>query len=288
MKHLKYSRNAVHSIVSDLEFSFNPQEYSRFKFGDQSIVEKFGLELFNYFIKHHFDKIHSEKRLIIYSSPYSSIPTASFYLTQSFKNLLENSQHLESIKVVMGKINRLQTYVVDYGFLDAHQRFELIKNDTYEFEDLPTSEDYLIFIDDISITGSHQLVVENLLSKHKLSNNLLFLYYAQLDSDKIHPSIENFLNYSEVKNLEDTIYLVTSYKFNLNTRFIKFLLCSKESELDLFIERISKFDIEIINQIVHLAYQNGYNKIQAYQDNLNKIQENLSSFNKNINIKAIK
>jgi hypothetical protein len=51
----KNDRYAVHSIVETNQLGFSPVDYSKFKYGDISIAQKFGNELFDYFqryIKH--------------------------------------------------------------------------------------------------------------------------------------------------------------------------------------------------------------------------------------------
>ena len=78
----------------------------------------------------------------------------------------------------------------------AEERFNLIKNDTYELLNIPAVEDICIFIDDISITGTHQRVVEKLLKDNFIETKSLFLYYAKLSNSAICPSFENHLNYS--------------------------------------------------------------------------------------------
>jgi hypothetical protein len=60
-------------------------------------------------------------------------------------------------------IKRCQTHTEDYGALSAIERFNLVKSDTYEFIEISSIKDLCIFIDDISISDTHQRVIEKLL-----------------------------------------------------------------------------------------------------------------------------
>ena len=46
----------------------------------------------------------------------------------------------------LGKINRSQSYTEDYGAMNAIERFDLIKNDTYSFFDEPEENSLCILI----------------------------------------------------------------------------------------------------------------------------------------------
>ena len=160
---LFYPRFAAHSIMDRNNVPINPVEYSKFKFGDTSIANKYGEELIEYFISNLLPWLKKKNgNIIVYSSPYSNIPTSSYYLTRFFLDslalFLENSKN-DKTTLQFGKINRCQTYTEDYGALSAEQRYNLIKNDTYNFYTKPNPSDRIIFIDYIYITGTHQRVI---------------------------------------------------------------------------------------------------------------------------------
>ena len=121
----------------------------RIEFNEEQIIE-----LFEYFISNHSSWLNGKKdTIVIYSSPYSNIPTSSYFLSKAFYDLLENylkEKPNNLFKLKWGKINRCQTYTEDYGSLNANQRYQLIKNDTYVFAQKPSENDSLLFIDDPS------------------------------------------------------------------------------------------------------------------------------------------
>jgi hypothetical protein len=275
---LNNPRYAVHSITNETKFSFSSIAYSKFKFGDYSVAKKFGAELFDYFLAsrvHFFEK--NPKKIIVYSSPYSQVPTSSYYLAAEFFELLKEHLYFQSdeeVELKFGKINRCQTYTEDYGAMDSQQRYNLIKNDTYSFSDVPDDKSFCIFIDDISITGSHQLVVENMLSSYKCFNSCIFLYYAKLDNLDIPASVENELNFCYVNSIENLLDVFLDDSFRFTTRVIKNVLSRNNIEFNFFFETLlRKKRVELISEFYFLALSNKYESIDIYKDNLFSIQK---------------
>lgn len=277
-----YPRYSIHSINNISKPPFSPQDYSRFKFGDYLVAETFAKELFDFFkIQLLDDVLKVTQSIIIYSSPYAHIPTSSCYLTAEFYKLFTN--YLNSIKgnlinVKLGKINRSQSYTEDYGALNATQRYDLIKNDTYSFFDVPEENSLCIFIDDISITGTHQRVIENLMKNSNYTNKSIFLYFAKLDNPQIEPSFENDLNFAFVNSIERLLEVIVSDTFKITTRTTKFILSLKDIDFNLLIESILEYEkYEIISYFYNNAVLNNYEKIAIYENNLIKLRSALNN-----------
>jgi hypothetical protein len=220
-----YNQLAVHSIVDPEIIPFDPIAYSKFKIGDHSIATNYGKELFLVFKKTMLPQlVANNSNFQIYSSPYDKIPTSSFYMTQiffsEFNNYL-NEKNFNKVTVKLSKIQRTQTYSEDYGALSADERYNLIKNDTYKFLNIPSQNDICIFIDDISITGTHQRIIENLLNPLKKNSNNLFLYYAKLNNINISPTFENNLNYFYVTIIQRLVLIILSNSYKITTRTVK-------------------------------------------------------------------
>jgi FMN phosphatase YigB (HAD superfamily) len=283
-KPISNARHALH-IINDIEnIPFSDVEYSKFKFGDYSIAEKYGSELYDYFETNLSKELFANFRsVIIYSSPYAKIPTSSFYLTQTFynlllKNLKNNNQ--TGIDVKFGKIKRCQTYIDDYGAMNADERFELIKNDTYEFITIPKKEDVCIFIDDISITGTHQKVIEQLLCKNAFETNSFFLYYAKLSNPEVCPSFENRLNYAYINDMYKLTQLLTSNSYKITTRTVKYILSQEKKKFNELIDRMLETEnISLLKEMASMSHANEYNDIELYKPNLNQLELSLSEFN---------
>jgi hypothetical protein len=275
------NRHAVHEINNGKNLPFNPDEYSRFKYGDIKIARNYGCELANYFAKAILPQIRS-KEVIVYSSPYTYIPTASLHLTNCFIDRIKELTIGFNFKP--GKIHRIQTYTEDYGSMNASQRYALIKNDTYRIDEPPKFNEHLIFIDDVSITGTHQRVIERLLSKNQIKNEANFLYFSILNDPTVEPDFENYLNYFKVKTMDDLTNLILNSEYSITTRAIKYLLASDEIEFLSFIEAINtSVKKDLLHTIYWASVKNGYNKIPLYCGNLNRLLELLNIADKSSN-----
>lgn len=272
------TRNALH-VISDIEsVPFSALDYSKFKFGDYQIAARYGNELFEYFKETLLpDLLQNYDSILIYSSPYAQIPTASYYLTQSFHSTLSNylnESKTNEVRIKFCKIKRCQTYTEDYGALNAEERFNLIKNDTYEFIDIPSSKDICIFIDDISITGTHQRVVEKLMQDCEIKTNSLFLYYAKLSNPDVCPSFENYLNYSFTSDVVKLMDVVLSDFYKITTRTTKYILSLKTKDLEYLINQIKQRDkYSILLELVKMSEANQYNCIELYIQNLKTLKQ---------------
>ena len=273
---LKYNSNFVHSFTK-ISVPFNKESFSEFKYGNIYIAKKMAFELVNFFKINLLNKTIN-KQIIIYSSPYSKIPNASFFLTQYFTEILL-SEYPE-LDLNLEKIERNNTYSQDYGLMSAAQRFELISKDTYSLNNLPNKDAVLIFIDDVSITGTHQKVIENLISDNSIENEVVFLYYAKL-IDNSDPKFESHLNNFKIKKYDDLAKLMLSSVFKFNTRAIKYLLSLKKEEFNFIINVLHKNKPQLMNNLFLLAESNNYDKIDAYKNNmieLTKILKQLKSY----------
>lgn len=281
---LTNSRHAIYEIDSIESVPFSSIEYSKFKFGDGAIAEKYGKDLFEYFKKTLLPKlVVKHGNFLVFSSPYAQIPTSSYYLAQSFfvafSDYLKNNQ-MENVKVRFCKIKRCQTYTADYGALSAEERFDLIKNDTYSFVDIPSKEDACLFIDDISITGTHQRVVENLLSNGSIETTSSFIYYAKLTNSDICPSFENELNYSYASDVMKLSEIILSVSYKITTRTTKRVLSLQPSDLNYLLNKIQQQNkYSIILEMVEMSHANDYHLIELYKKNLLILQHYLLSHN---------
>ena len=192
---------SLHKINSPDIFGFSEEEYSKFKFGDGGVSAKFGEKLARGFIKDMLEKTYDGTQLVVVSSPYAYIPTATHALKNYFVYELNKWLAQHDYRVVeQTKIHRCITYSQDYGELDAEERMNLISNDAFYMDKKYLKNKVVIFIDDIRITGSHERVIRNMIKKMKIKSDYYLLYFAQLVNDSIHPNIENYLDYLHLHN----------------------------------------------------------------------------------------
>lgn len=261
---------SLHKITSKNNLSFNPSDYSWFKFGDKAFAKKFARELFDGFIIDNGEKILEQNEIIILPSPYLSIPTASNFLCFYFKEFLNKFLFENNKKsAIESKIYRNQTYVTDYGNLDFEERVKLISNDTYYIDKEFINGKFCLFLDDIKITGSHEHTVNKILSQYDVKGEFFFIYFAELTNKEIHPNIENYFNYFSVKGIEEIIEVVNRENFQFNTRIVKYILNLKEEELALFLNSINASRRE---ELFLLSISNNYHQISEYNKNLTTIK----------------
>lgn len=264
------------SVAYDnMNFTFSRKDYSKFKFGDKDVARKFGYDLARVFMASFvFQKIikAGHKNFVILSSPYCFIPTATKAMVDYFVQFF--NQHMADMGYPVAEIlqiHRTITYKEDYGELSAEQRLALIEKDGFHIDKEFLKDKFLIFIDDIKITGSHEKVIERMINENSISNDHLFMYFAALHDDTINPKIENYLNYFYVKNLRDLDKIIKNKTFLPNTRVVKYILnCKDELEFTTFCQYQSK---KTLTNLYHLAIGNSYHLIPDYMGNLNHIKQ---------------
>ncbi len=253
---------ALHSITTHDATGIDPAAYSRFKFGDGDVARQFGQDLAQGFATHWLPTISETAQLVLLPSPYSFIPTASYWMAQAFTRALNRLFVVQGRSVMQEvKISRTSTYRDDYGSLTFVERIKLIGNDTFRVDADALTDKTLVFVDDIRITGSHQLVVQRMMDQYGLTNPRLFVYYGHLDNPAIHPKIENYLNYYTVKSLSDLSPIVQSANFRINTRLVKYILSHPPTVSQPFLEQQSG---AFIDELYDMALGNEYHLIAEY------------------------
>jgi len=261
---------ALHKIDNTDNFGFDPDAYSRFKFGDDLVAKSFGRDLADGFIRYYLADNSITDQIVVISSPYSFIPTATFamknyFVSQLNRWLIENN----GLPVQETKVHRTVTYKEDYGELSAEERLSLIGNDSFHIDKDFLEGKTLLFLDDIKITGSHERMILKMAKTYGLKNEIHMLYFGELINRNIHPSVENFLNYHKVKSIFDLETIINSGHFCFNTRIVKYILNTEHQAFSLFIQRMNT---DFIHQLYDLALGNSYHLMEAYSENLNWIK----------------
>lgn len=263
---IKYS---LHKVEAAHNCPFLETDYSRFKFGDVSIAKKFAQELFNGFIAQHKDLVLAQQDILLLPSPYFSIPTASNFLCAFFKENLNYFLFQQGKKAcIETKMHRIQSYVDDYGSMSFEARKKLISNDTYYIDKQFIEGKFCIFLDDIKITGTHELTIKKILEKYQVKGSFAFLYYAELMNKNIHPNIENHFNHFAIKSVQDIINIVNSSSFKFNTRIVKYILSLIPEDFQLFVDNTKLIQQQ---ELLKAALSNNYHQTEKYQKNLQYI-----------------
>lgn len=263
------------AAYSRFKFGFSPQEYSRFKFGDGAVARAYGQELAEGFIVSHLSKQPISRQLVVVSSPYSFIPTATFAMKDHFVFRLNRWLVDQGLPVVQEtKVHRTITYKEDYGELNAEQRIQLIGADSFHIDRRFLEGKTVLFLDDIRITGGHERMILKMVQEYDLQNPVYLLYFAELASPEVHPNIENYLNYHAVKSIFDLQPLISSPHFLLNTRATKYMLHYDAETFRIFIDNQTPAFLEYLYD---MALGNGYHTIEAYQRNLDYLKAQVNT-----------
>lgn len=275
-----HSTYSLHKITNTNDFGFSPADYSRFKFGDDEVAGRFGAALADGFIREVLSHVAEHQELVVISSPYSFIPTATFTMKNHFVARLNRwlAQHGRPV-VQETKVHRTITYKEDYGELDAEQRLKLIGNDSFHIDKVFLYGKTLLFLDDIKITGGHERMISKMIDSYGLDNPTYMLYFGELVNNTIPPNIENYLNYYSVKAIFDLDDIIESGRFCINTRIVKYILNYDHESFCIFLQ--NKTD-EFINTLYDMALGNGYHTMDSYQLNLNYLKNQLLTYNKNL------
>jgi hypothetical protein len=274
MLHNTYSLHKIHSSTS---FGFDAGDYSRFKFGDDQVAHQFGTALAEGFIGEVLAKEAIHQQIVVISSPYAFIPTATFAMKNYFVFRLNRwlaEHHLPVVQET--KVHRTITYKDDYGELNAEQRMKLIGNDSFHIDSDFLKDKTLIFLDDIKITGSHERMISKMITQYHLHNDIYMLYFAELANLEIHPNIENYLNYHDVKSIFDLDGIINGGSFCINTRIVKYILNYEHGSFCIFLQNKSK---AFINELYNMALGNSYHTMDSYTQNLNYIKNYLFTNN---------
>jgi hypothetical protein len=264
---------SLHHINNTENFGFSADDYSRFKFGDGKVSKAFGTALADGFITERLAVNPVRQQIVVISSPYSFIPTATFAMKNWFVYRLNHWLAQHNFPVAQeAKVHRTITYKEDYGELDAEQRMKLIGNDQFHIDKDFLAGKTLIFLDDIRITGSHERMIMKMVGEYGLTNDIYMLYFAELVNKNIHPNVENQLNYHHVKSIFHLEDIIKAADFCINTRIVKYLL---SYDFDSFCVFIQEQNNTFTEQLYNMALGNSYHTIEAYSQNLDHIKKRL-------------
>ncbi len=277
---LKIRRFSAHKFTGKNDIPFDPAKYSRFKFGCKDSAREFGTELAEKFVQSLEYRIIRltlktlSNRIVVLSSPYEHVPTATFALKNYFVRTLNSSLISYGLQPVLeAKIYRKTSYKEDYGEMTKPERYNLMKNDTFHMDSELLRGNICLFMDDIIITGAHEHHIIKTLGQSGLNDKgaqNYFLYFAELTNSATNPKIENYLNYFFVKDLVCLDKIIKNEPFILNTRVIKYILISDHEQCKTFLNYQKQL---FLTTLYHEAIGNSYHAIPEYQHNLQYLKD---------------
>lgn len=263
---------SVHCIEEKDRIRFSPEEYSKFKYGNIEIARKYAGEIGSSLIYFElFNKLLKKRNeIFVLSSPYSFIRTASSFIAEHLFYFLSSHFLKSNIQVHYGKINRKVSYIEDYGQMNASERYNLIARDEFSCDYDLLKDKLIIALDDIRVTGTHERIVENVLTPILNYSDVLYTYYIKIDSQNIEPQYENYLNYYFVKSIDQIQSMIKESDFQFNTRVVKYILSQEENRFKKF---VSYMDLDQIYELYKLSLGNLYYIFPKMQVNIYYLKE---------------
>lgn len=267
---MELQRFAAHDIKDERKYTFSRKEYSWFKYGSKTMARKFGRDLISEFTnsRQFVDIVtkFKDKQIVVCSSPYQYIPTATYAMKDYFiGGLNEKLVEFEMSPVEECKINRVCSYLTDYGTMSAEEREKVISGDDFHIDREFVRNKLVIFLDDIKITGAHENRIRKLIDSYKLECDFMFVYYVELKAEDVTPTIEDELNLYAIRNLLDINHIIRNQEFIFNTRVTKFILKSPHEEFMSFINYQSESFQETLYRN---AIGNGYHRSEDFTQNI--------------------
>lgn len=243
------------------------------KYGSGSVAIKFGKELADAFFNTHYDIIVS-KNIVVMESAYAHMRNAASLVTDAFTDRLNdlivefNGKHVERTK-----INRIVPYIADYGKLSAKKRMKLLRKDTFTLDADFVKNKFMIFIDDIFITGTHQMKIEEMVESYGFDfGECMCVYYAELTNSAEDPAIESFLNESSIRDLDGLSSLISrDVNYRVIVRTVKMILAEPDtSKMGPFLCSLSD---AMVNEIYMRCLGEGYYKNPAFSTNFAMLRD---------------
>lgn len=254
---IRHPRLAPREVKADLS-GFDAGTYSRLKYGDTSPAARYARE-----IRNHCLMDLMEAKVDVVFSPNTFLPTAAHSIANALLRILSD----EKCDVRKVHVNRRTTYTRDYGKMDAKDRASMINGDSYDFRTPPRPDATLVFVDDVSITGTHQMILENLMDKEGSGQPQRHVYYGVKRDERIPASIESTLNQFSISSPPDILPMMKDSGFVLNTRATKRLLAFEG-----FPALLPDMPDHIVEALREGAKRNGYGDIAGYTKNLSILE----------------
>ena len=259
---------SLHKFDSFENLTFDSKEYSKLKFGNKLVADRYGKELAQLFFDNYLHILLSEE-VVIAESAYNYVKNAASLITDSFYDELNKLIiELNCSKITRVKINRTIPYTTDYGTLNKEQRTKLLEKDEFTLDYDFVNNKFIVFIDDVYISGTHHSKIEETVKKYKIPfNKCLCLYYGEYLGDNGY-DIESKLNFAYIKDssqIDETMLPIV--------RVLKMTLGLAHED---FLDFISKRSKSYLYIYFSLSLGEGYYKNPNYQNNLNFLKNKLN------------
>jgi len=273
MHDLSIDRFSLHQFSNRESIRFSIEDYSRLKYGSGTVGKQFGRELAEAFYNKYYELLYS-KQLVVTESAYQYMRNAASLITDEFiSRLNELISEMNGNFIHRTKINRHLPYIADYGKVSLKKRVKLLEQDCFTFDAEYCKDKFIIFIDDIFITGTHQKKIEEMVTSYGVDkSNCMCVYYAELLNPEEDPTIESYLNSAFIEKLSDLKTLIENDSdYQVIVRTAKMILGWKSaSDVEYLMQSIN---LNLVKTIYRMSLGEGYYKNPAYSKNFSIMRD---------------
>lgn len=262
-----FAQFVVHSFDNLDNPTFCPKDYSRLKFGSDFVARAFGDEMAESFYLQHRDLLITD-RCVVIPSAFNVVEIAATILARHFMNRLNDLLARDGHRgVEWTTMHRSMSYVADYSFLPKEERARLLEADKLFINRDFIDGKVLLFVDDVTITGTHEHKIVQFLDGLKLKNPRIFCYYARYNGERA--DIEAALNQSSIHSAEEYCQLIREPGHHLVVRAVRFLL---DLPLDELMTVLRFVDGAFVDRLYHACLAKEYDKLEPYRAGFELIQ----------------
>lgn len=244
-----------HRFSDLISAPFDVNDYSRLKFGSEIVARAFGRELADAFFDKHRDLLATQQCVVI-PAPSTTVPVAATLMGHHFRNRLNEHLDVSGLgPVEWTMIHRNMAYNHNYACLGKEERKAILSNDARFMANSYVADKHLLFIDDVTITGTHEEEIVHFLWREQLPNRHTFVAFAKYMGDD--PSIETRLNHVCIKDARDLVKLSREPGHRLTTRAVRLFLDTSLAE---FLELLEIAPDTLLEDAYHAAIVKGYNR----------------------------
>lgn len=254
------------------------------KYGDPVATWRIAVSTFEHFWNSSVGQeiVQPGKEIVLASSAYGSVPTASYWVTESLGELMaEKGARIRKIK-----FEREGGFGChNYSQLGVEERRKILGGrNIWLDKSVDLIGKTVVVFDDLRSTGAHEESLREVLSNHVGVGRIVFLYFVGFEKNLglSKPQEENVLNHSEIKDVEDLVRLSlqTPAPLLLNARLVKLVLKSFSLDPVLFNQCLPRFPQEFLQRVVAAAQsRDGYATRKPYQAGFEALQSFLHLYN---------
>ena len=255
---------------------FDRESYSRFKYGWLPPAIEYGNGLAN-LVGDEIIEHSSVARTYVVSAPYKFVPTASHAIARAFVDRLSHRAIRKGVEPpFLLPFHKSRPGSSAYAQSTEADRQRSLATLGLHIDESRIPGSNLVVLDDIRITGSAQKASRAFLERFE-PRAVWYLHAARLDEATAiaDPGLEDKLNQSLQHTLRRFVDEYVRGEFQLNTRVLRWILESDQTELKTF---VAYAPVELLESILSAAIGTGVAYYNKYIDSITMVCNELECY----------